>query len=50
MIKDFDIKQKCIIRRANLHNGSRITAMASSGKFLVSASEDGLVVLYDYIG
>jgi hypothetical protein len=49
MIKDFDIKQKCIIRRAgNIHNGSKITCMISSGKFLVSASENGLVIVYDY--
>mmetsp|Transcript_27793 Transcript_27793/g.26848 ORF Transcript_27793/g.26848 Transcript_27793/m.26848 type:complete len:202 (-) Transcript_27793:28-633(-) len=49
MIKDFDTKSKCIIRRAgNIHNGSRVTAMSSRGKYLVSAAEDGYVIVYDY--
>lgn len=49
MIKDYDISSKCIIRRAgNIHDGKRITSIINGGKFLVSASEDGLVVIYDY--
>lgn len=48
-IKDFDVKSKNIIRRANIHDGSKITSMHSGGKFLVSASENGKIVVYDYI-
>ena len=50
IIKDLDTNTKCIIRRAgNIHeNGEAITAMTSSGKYLVSACENGTVVVYDY--
>jgi WD40 repeat protein len=27
MIKDFDVKNKCIIRRAKIHNGARVTSI-----------------------
>lgn len=49
MIKDFDVKNKCIIRRAKLHNGSKITCIISQGNYLISASpENGLIIVYDY--
>lgn len=49
MIKDFDVKSKCIIRNAKIHNGARIAAIISQGNYLISCSPDnGLVVIYDY--
>ena len=48
MIKDYDIKHKCTIRQAKLHKGSRVSALISQGKYLISASVDGLIVVFDY--
>lgn len=48
MIKDFDLKNKCIIRRAKLHEGSPVRSIISQGKFLISASDNGQIIVYDY--
>jgi WD40 repeat protein len=49
MIKDFDVKNKCIIRRAKLHSGARVSCIVSQGNYLISCSpENGLIVVYDY--
>ena len=29
MIKDFDIRSKCVIRRAKLHSGGKVTSIVS---------------------
>ena len=46
-IKDFDLGQKKIIRQAKLHTGSKVVALASRGRHLVSASQDGKTIVYD---
>lgn len=48
VIKDFDVKNKQQIRSAKLHLGSRVNSIVSQGKYLISLSENGLVVVYDY--
>lgn len=49
LIKDFDIRTKSEVRSANLHQGSKVTCITSKGKYLISASEDGRVIIYDYM-
>ena len=49
MIKDFDMRSKCVIRRANLHSGARISCIVSQGNYLLSCSPtNALIVVYDY--
>lgn len=50
IIKDYDIQSRCVIRRAvSMHDGSKITSLVHCGKYLASASENGMVVIYDYL-
>lgn len=46
-INDFDTNSKDMYRSANLHQGSKVTAITSRGKYLISASEDGRVIVFD---
>lgn len=46
-IKDFDLREKKVIRQAKLHPGSKVVAIASRGRLLVSASQDGRAIIYD---
>ena len=49
LIKDFDIKSKSEVRSANLHQGSKVTCITTKGKYLISASADGRIIIYDYM-
>lgn len=49
LVKDFDIRSKSQVRSANLHQGSKVTCITHKGKYLISASEDGRVIIYDYM-
>ena len=48
IVKDYDIRNKCTIRSAKLHYGSKVTSIISTHKYLISLSENGLIVVYDY--
>ncbi|CDW72031.1 wd-40 repeat-containing protein [Stylonychia lemnae] len=48
VIMDFDLKNRCMIRQAKLHQGSKVTSIVSQGKYLISLSINGLAVIYDY--
>ena len=47
-IKDFDLQKRSVIRSPNLHQGERVVAIMSRNKHLVSASQDGRTIVYDY--
>ena len=49
VVKDFDMRTRHEVRSANLHQGSRVVCMASKGKYLISASQDGRIIIYDYM-
>eukprot|EP00351_Strombidinopsis_sp_SopsisLIS2011_P005724 CAMPEP_0116874090 /NCGR_PEP_ID=MMETSP0463-20121206/5485_1 /TAXON_ID=181622 /ORGANISM="Strombidinopsis sp, Strain SopsisLIS2011" /LENGTH=143 /DNA_ID=CAMNT_0004517253 /DNA_START=1885 /DNA_END=2316 /DNA_ORIENTATION=+ len=49
VIKDYDVKSKHIVRRANMHEGTKVTAMTSKGKYLISADANGVIIFYDYM-
>ena len=49
LIKDFDIRTKNEVRSANLHQGSRVVCITTKGKYLISASIDGRIIIYDYM-
>jgi len=48
VIKDFDINSKHVVRRATLHH-SKVVSLTSYDKYLISASEDGKIIVYDYM-
>ena len=49
LIKDFDMRTKNEVRSANLHQSSKVVAITSKGKYLISASQDSRVIIYDYM-
>jgi len=49
VIKDYDVKSKHIVRRANMHEGASVTSMVSKGKYLISADAKSTVIFYDYM-
>jgi WD40 repeat protein len=49
MIKDFDIRTKNDVRSSNRHKGSRVICIVTKGKYLISASADGRIIIYDYV-
>lgn len=50
VIRDYDIKNWLIARTQRLlHRKKKIVSLTSKGKYLVSGSSDGYIVVCDYV-